>query len=232
MASTGVAQLKRLAAEKAVELVRDGMRVGLGTGSTAQFAVQRLGELLREGKLRDIVGVPTSEATERQAREEGIPLARLEEVEALDLAIDGADEADPHFNLVKGWGAALLREKMVEQLARRLVIVVDDSKLVDALGRRGVPVEVVQFGWQHTARQLAALGCEAQLRRTVAGEPVVTDNGNYIVDCKFADGIRDCAGVAAAMKGMCGVVEHGLFLGMASDVVCASEAGVRFLERQ
>lgn len=226
-----VAALKRLAGEQAANLVKSGMRVGLGTGSTTQFAVARLGERLRSGELRDIVGVPTSEATAQQARELGIPLSTLQETPVLDIAIDGADEVDPRFQLVKGWGAALLREKMVELCARRLVIIVDDSKLVPVLGKRGVPVEVVRFGAEHVRRQLAALGCSAELRKGGDGDLLVTDNGNYIVDCAFPDGIADPAATAAQIAAICGVVEHGLFLNMASDVICAAADGVRLLER-
>lgn len=231
MSAASASALKKLAGEKAAGLVRSGMRIGLGTGSTTKFAVDRIGELLQRGELQDVTGVPTSEATAAQARGLGIPCSTLEETPELDLAIDGADEVDPNFQLVKGWGAALLREKMVEVCTRRLVIIVDDSKLVPTLGRRGVPVEVVRFGAEHVRARLAGLGCEAALRREEDGSLLVTDNGNHIVDCRFPDGLDDPAATAARISAVVGVVEHGLFLDMASDVICASADGVRALER-
>lgn len=231
MSAAAAGTLKRLAGEKAASLVKSGMRVGLGTGSTVRFSIEKIGELLQRGELSDVVGVPTSEATAELARTVNIPLSTLEETPDLDVAIDGADEVDPSFQLVKGWGAALLREKMVELCAKRLVIVVDGSKLVPRLGKRGVPVEVVRFGCDHVRRQLASLGCIATLRRAADGQLLVTDNGNHIVDCVFEDGLADAAAIAARISAICGVVEHGLFLSMATDVVCASETGVDFLEK-
>lgn len=220
---------KQAAAEKAVAQVKSGMALGLGTGSTTRFAVAKIGVLWQAGKLTDIVGVPTSEATAQQARSYGIPLTTLNEQPCLDLAIDGADEVSPQFDLIKGLGGALLREKMVETAARRFVVIIDDSKLVTKLGSRGpLPVEVVQFGWLAQVRWLETMGCTVALRGS-ADSPFVTDNGNYILDCTFADGIDNPAALASACTNRVGVVEHGLFLAMVDEVIVADAHGVRML---
>ncbi|RME40657.1 MAG: ribose-5-phosphate isomerase RpiA [Caldilineae bacterium] len=222
--------LKRQAAEEAVKRVTDGMVVGLGTGSTTRFAVAAIGERLRQGELRRIVGIPTSEATAAQARELGIPLGTLAEYPRLDIAIDGADEVDPRLNLTKGWGGALVREKLVEMHADRFVVIVDESKLVSRLGTRGpLPVEVTPFGWEAQARWLAErLGCEVS-RRMAGDTPYLTDNHNYILHCTFPGGIADPYAVESALAGRTGLVGHGLFLGMATDVLVAMKGGVRHL---
>jgi len=233
MAAEGLSQdeLKKQAAGRAVDFVENGMVLGLGTGSTAKLAVARIAERLREGSLRDIVGVPTSEQTAEQARGLGIPLSMLDEHSRVDLAIDGADEVDPNLNLIKGRGGALLREKMVEKAAQRLVIVVDESKLVDGLGVLGpVPVEVVQFCWGYNAMRIKELGCEIVLR--MAGdEPFVTDNKNYILDCHFEGALEDPRATARAIRELPGVIEHGLFLDMADTVVVAGQGGVALRQR-
>lgn len=224
--------LKRLAADKAVEYVKSGMVLGLGTGSTAAFVVDRLGDLLKAGQLSDIVGVPTSKRTEEQATALGIPLANLDTHPRLDLAIDGADEVDPNLDLVKGRGGALLREKMVEAASDRFVVVADDSKLVSGLGGSGLamPVEVVQFCWKYNLVRLQELfgeeGCEAKLRLGGDGKPYVTDNSNYIVDLYFKTPIRDSASAGKEIAALEGVVEHGLFLDMATAVIIAGKDGV------
>ncbi len=224
--------LKREAAERAVDFVQNGMVLGLGSGSTASFAVDAIGARYQSGKLRDIVAVPTSEATGARARRLGIPLATLVEHPVLDLGVDGADEVDPELNLIKGLGGALLREKIVESAARRFVVVVDESKLVNRLGTRGpLPVEVTQFAWEVHARWLAGLGCRAELRRDSSGAPYVTDNGNYIVHGTFPAGIPDPAALARTLVERPGIVEHGLFLGMATDVVVAGANGIRLMAR-
>jgi ribose 5-phosphate isomerase A len=224
--------LKREAAERAVDFVQSGMVLGLGSGSTANFAIDCIGARLRAGALRDIVGVPTSEATAARARRLGIPLSTLIEQPVLDLVVDGADEVDPELNLIKGLGGALLREKIVEIAARRFVVVVDESKLVARLGTRGpLPVEVTQFAWEVHVRWLASLGCRAELRRESGGAPYVTDNANYIVHCTFPAGIPDPAGLARTLIERPGIVEHGLFLGMATDVVVAGSQGIRLMAR-
>ncbi|MEM2870355.1 MAG: ribose-5-phosphate isomerase RpiA [Thermoplasmata archaeon] len=228
-----IEELKALAGRRGAGLVRDGMVVGLGTGSTARHAILALGERVREG-LR-IVGVPTSLESERLARECGIPLTTLDEHPEIDVTIDGADEVDPRLNLVKGLGGALLREKLVALATRREVIVVDGSKLVERLGTRApVPVEVVRFGHTLTARRLAALGCAPALRMagggSAAGGPYVTDNGNLIYDCRFA-GIPDPARLERELRAVPGVVESGIFVGLAHLVIVASAEGVREIRR-
>lgn len=221
---------KRAAAEHAVTLVRSGMRVGLGSGSTARFATQRLAALVRSGTLTDIVGAATSEVTRAEATALGLTLMDDALPDALDLTIDGADEIDPDLNVIKGGGGALLREKIVAQASRRLVIVADDSKLSPRLGTRFfVPVEVLPFGWQAQARYLTSLGAAVALRR-VAESPFLTDQGNYILDCQFGP-IQDVDALAAALERKAGVLEHGLFLGLATDVIVAGPAGVRHLRR-
>lgn len=227
----GADDLKRMAAEQAVEFVRSGMALGLGSGSTALLAIRRLGELLRQGQVRDIVGVPTSEQTAAEARRLGIPLTDLEAHPALDLTIDGADEVDPHLNLIKGGGGALLREKIVAQASRREIIVVDSSKLSPALGTRfAVPVEVIPFGCASQAEYLRSLGAEVLPRRNRDGSLFVTDHGNYILDCRFGP-IADPEGLASRLKARAGIVEHGLFLGLATDVIVASQSGISHLTR-
>ena len=220
---------KQRAGFKAAEFVEDGMAVGLGTGSTAHWLVERLGERVRAG-LR-VRCVPTSRRTEEQARRLGIPLVTLGEVSGLDIAIDGADEIGPDLALVKGGGGALLREKLVASAARRFVVVADASKRVGVLGRFPLPVEVVQFAWELTARRVAAVvGVEPELRLAVGGEPYVTDNGNFILDCRCGS-IQDPAATERALKSLTGVVESGLFVGMAELAVVADEEGLELVGR-
>jgi ribose 5-phosphate isomerase A len=221
--------LKKAAAEKAVEQVKSGMALGLGSGSTSHYAITRIGELLQAGQLTDIVGVPTSQKTAETARAYNIPLTTLGDCLSLDLVIDGADEVDPQLNLIKGLGGAMLREKMVAAVARRVIIVVDQRKLVDKLGTRSpLPIEVVQFGWKLQALWLENLGCTPALRGGEA-EPFITDNGNYILDCTFPNGIDHPFELATTLTERIGVVEHGLFLGMTSQVIVADPSGIRFL---
>ncbi|CAN6465750.1 unnamed protein product [Victoria cruziana] len=225
--------LKRIAAYRAVDCVESGMVLGLGTGSTAAHAIDRIGDLLRNGKLRNIVGVPTSKKTEAQATMVGIPLTDLAHHPVLDLAIDGADEVDPQLNLIKGRGGSLLREKMVEGAARKFVVIVDETKLVQNLGQSGmaVPVETIPFCWQYTARRLQSLfekvGCQAKLRRCGDGsEPFLTDNNNYVVDLFFEGPIGDLQSASEAILGLTGVIEHGMFLGMTTTLIVAGKLGV------
>ena len=224
--------LKRQAARHALRYVRSGMVLGLGTGSTTTYFVEMLAARLQAGELHEIVGVPTSEATAARARALGIPLPTLADHPRLDLAVDGADEVDPALNLIKGLGRALLREKIVEVHADRFVVVVDESKLVSRLGSRGpLPVEIVPFGAAAHVRWLNTLGCRAELWRKADGSPVVTDNGNYLARCWFPQGIADPHTLARALADRPGIVEHGLFLDMATAVVVATPAGVRVMER-
>ena len=227
-----ITQLKLQAAERAAEFVESGMVVGLGHGSTTIFAVRRIAQLLNEGQLRDILGVPCSRQVQEDARRLGIPLTTLDEHPVVDLTIDGADEVDPHLDLIKGGGGALLREKIVAQASRREIIVVDESKLSPALGTRWpVPVEVVPFGWRSQAAYLESLGAQPILRLSSDGTPFQTDQGNLILDCHFGP-ISNPAQLAARLSGRAGVVEHGLFLGLATDVIVAGVEGIRHLKRQ
>jgi ribose 5-phosphate isomerase A len=221
--------LKLAAAKSAVELVKDGMIVGLGTGSTATLAVNEIGARVKQGMR--IIGVPTSERTAAQARSLGIKIVTLEEEPALDLTIDGADQVEqPTLNLIKGYGGALLREKIVASAGKRLVIIVDESKLAPKLWTdKGVPVEIVAFGWQSAALRIAKLGFKPVLRRTPDGEPFRTDGGNFIVDCEF-DPSLSAAPAAEQLDHVVGVVEHGFFIGMTSEVHIAAAAGVRVLK--
>lgn len=224
--------LKRRAAERALEWVEDGMVLGLGTGSTVRHLLELLGERLREGALKDVTGVPTSRDTAERATALGIPLVTLEQEPRLDLALDGADEVDPALHLIKGLGGALLWEKIVASAAERLVILVDDSKLVQRLGEKApLPVEVVPFGWTTHLSYLERLGARAALRVDAAGQPFVTDGGHYILDCRFEGGIPDPVALDEALHRRPGIVETGLFLGMAKAVVVAGEAGVRVIQR-
>ena len=228
-------ELKRQAAERAVELVEDGMKLGLGTGSTARLVLEAIAARRQQGELGDIVGVPTSTATRDHARELEIPLATLDEETHLDLTLDGADEVDPHLDLIKGLGGALLWEKIVASATDRLVIVVDESKLVERLGQRSpLPVEVVPFGWTTLVDPVRAMGGELELREGDAGDgaPFLTDGGHYIVDCTFPGGMQDASRIEEKLKAWPAVVETGLFLEMADTVVVAGHEGVRLLRRE
>ena len=230
--SADTVELKQKAGWQAVDFVESGMVVGLGHGSTAIFAVRCIAQLLREGRLQDVLGVPCSRRVEGEAQQLGIPLTTLDEHPVVDLTIDGADEVDPDLNLIKGGGGALLREKIVAQASRREIIVVDESKLSPALGTHWpVPVEVVPFGWRAQVIYLETLGAEPTLRLSSDGTPFKTDQGNLILDCRFGP-IPDPAQVAARMNERAGIVEHGLFLGLATDVIVAGAEGIRHLRRE
>ena len=221
------AALKELAAEAAVAEVQDGMVVGLGTGSTAALAVAALGRRVAAG-LR-VVGIPTSDRTAAQAIALGIVLTTLAAHPTIDLTIDGADEVHTGtLDLIKGLGGALLREKIVASSSRRMIVIVDGSKLVTALGGVRLPIEIVPFGWQTTRARLAAIMPDLVLRQR-DGEPYVTDNGNYMLDA--AGPIPDPAALATQLKAVTGVVDHGLFIGIASRIIAATEGGLHILER-
>lgn len=212
---------KRLAAEKAVEYIKNGMIVGLGTGSTAYWAIREIGQRVSEGLAIQVV--PTSKQSEAQARRLGIPIVTFAEIAAIDITIDGADEVDGQLNVIKGGGGALLREKIVASVSKELIIIVDEDKKVGHLGQFPLPVEVVPFGHESTLRKLRALGCEAALRMHEE-HPVITDNGNYTIDCRFGP-IGNPAELHAAINGIVGVVDNGLFIGMANLVIVGCEDG-------
>lgn len=228
----GPDDLKRLAAERALALVEPGMRLGLGTGSTATHFVRALGRRVR-GEGLDVVGVPTSEATHRLAVECGVPLTTLDESPELDLTVDGADEIDADLRLIKGGGGALLREKIVAAASARMVVIADRTKLVDRLGAFPLPVEAVAFGHRTTAlrleRILIRLGLDGEIAlRGGAGAPARTDNGNYILDCALGT-IPDPERLADSLAGIPGIVEHGLFIGICTGAILAGSDGVEVL---
>ena len=231
MTASSPTALKQAAAYRAVEFVESGMTVGLGHGSTAAFAVERLAERLAEGRLVNILAVPCSLEVERLARGLGIPLTTFEQHPAIDLTIDGADEVDPHLDLIKGGGGALLREKVVASVSRREIIVVDESKLSERLGTRfALPVEVVPFACAVVSRFLTHLGATVTVRATAAGQPFRTDQGNGILDCRFGP-IRNAHDLARRLDAQPGIVEHGLFIALATDLVVADRSGVHHRAR-
>jgi len=227
--------LKRQAAARALEEVRDGMRLGLGTGSTAKHFVELLGERVRAGL--NVVGVPTSEVTRADAERCGIRLTTLDDIDRLDLTVDGADEIDPALNAIKGGGGALLREKIVASASDRMIVIADDSKWVDVLGRFPLPVEVIPFGLAATQRELgdafAKSGVSGQmvLRKGKDGHVFVTDGGHWIIDAHLGR-IADAPRLATHLSAIPGVVEHGLFIGIAKAAVLAGAQGIRFVEQR
>jgi ribose 5-phosphate isomerase A len=224
------AKLKQDAAEFAVQFVESGMVVGLGTGSTAIYATRKIGALLRDGSLKDITGFATSKATQDEAEHLGIPMMDSSLPLKINVTIDGADEVDPQFNLIKGGGGALFHEKVVAQASDREIIVVDDSKLSKCLGTLHVlPVEVSPFGWRSQFRYLESLGARPVIRKNSDGSQYVTDSGNMILDCDFGP-IADPVDLAAKLGARAGIIEHGLFIGITSDLVVATADGVRNLK--
>ena len=226
---------KRQAAARALEEVRDGMTLGLGTGSTAKHFVELLGEQVRAGL--KIVGVPTSEATRADALRCGIALTTLDEIDRLDLTVDGTDEVDPALDLIKGGGGAMLREKIVAAASDRMIVIADDSKWVEALGRFPLPVEVVPFGLAATQRAMATAFAESGVsgqmvvRKAKEGHVFVTDGGHWIVDAHLGR-IQDAPRLAGLLSAIPGVVEHGLFIGLARTAVLAGAQGIRVVERR
>ena len=219
---------KRNAAEEAVKLVGNGMVVGLGTGTTAEIAVDLLGKKLSEDF--QIIGMPTSIQTKLQAEKLGIKLIGIDEADTIDLAIDGADEVSPDMSLIKGLGGALLREKKVEKKAKELIIIVDEGKMVQKLGRGELPVEVSSNDYETIGSKIEALGCEASLRIEKDGTPFVTDNQNYIYHCTFVDGIEDPASLDASLQSIEGVKDTGLFLNMATKVIVGNDKGIQIIQ--
>ncbi|TCS84373.1 ribose-5-phosphate isomerase RpiA [Tepidibacillus fermentans] len=212
---------KQLVGEKAVDYIKDGMVVGLGTGSTVYWTIQKLGQLVKEGL--SIKGIPTSVRTEELAKELGIPLTDFASVDRIDVTIDGADEIDSELNLIKGGGGALLREKIVAAASAQLIIVADESKLVKQLGQFPLPVEVIPFGWENTMKKIAEFGCQPRLR-LVDDKPDITDNGNYILDCKF-DKITKPEQLNKELNTIPGVVENGLFPNIANMFLIGKKDG-------
>jgi ribose 5-phosphate isomerase A len=228
-------ELKRQAAARALEHVQDGMKLGLGTGSTAKHFVDLLGEKVRAGL--KVIGVPTSEATRIQAEQCGIRLTTLDDIDRLDLTVDGADEIDPALNAVKGGGGALLREKIVAAASDRMIVIADETKWVDVLGRFPLPVEVIPFGLAATQRAMAGAFAESGvsgqmvLRKGKDGHVFVTDGGHWIVDAHLGQ-IADAPRLAGLLNPIPGVVEHGLFIGLASTAMLAGPQGIRVIERR
>ncbi|MEW9674849.1 ribose-5-phosphate isomerase RpiA [Lentibacillus sp. L22] len=209
--------------EKAVTYIKDGMTVGLGSGSTVNWMLKKLGERVQEGLT--MKGIPTSTKTEKLAKAYGIPLTSFAEIDRIDLAIDGADEVDENLNLIKGGGGSLLREKIVDARAKQLLIIVDESKQVTRLGKFPLPIEVVPFGWEMVAKEIANLGGKPQLRK-LGNDIFVSDNGNYILDCAFNE-IDRPGQLHNQLKALTGVVETGLFINMADQVITATEKGIK-----
>ena len=215
--------MKKLAGEKAVEYVEDGMIVGLGTGSTVKYSIEKLGKLVKDGL--NIIGIPTSLRTKKLATELGIIVESINEHPVIDITIDGADEVDPALNLIKGGGGALTQEKIVAYHSKMEIIVVDESKIVKALGIDfPLPVEITRFGWEATKKSIEEMGCTAE-RRTIMGEAYITDNQNYIIDCDF-DKIDNPEELEQALNNIPGVVENGLFVGLIDEVIVGSKQGI------
>jgi ribose 5-phosphate isomerase A len=222
---------KQRAAEAALSYITSGMTLGLGTGSTAKLFIDALGAAMKENKLSGIRGVPTSNASETQARGLGIPIVALAQAGRIDIDVDGADEVDPHLNLIKGLGGALLREKIIAQNSKQMIVICDSSKRVETMGTHApLPVEVTPFEHEMQAKFIQTLGAQPVLRCGADGKPFVTDNGNYIYDCRF-NGISDPSAVQERLKSRAGIVETGLFLDLATVALIADGKGVETLKR-
>lgn len=220
-------QQKKIAAEKATEEIRDGLIVGLGTGSTVYYALLKIGKMVRNGL--NIIGIPTSEGTEKIAIEQGIPLSTLANHPTIELTIDGADEVDARLNLIKGGGAALVREKIIANASKRILIVVDESKVSRVLGTSfALPVEIVQFGWEATQREVNKVCGKSDIRGGIEN-PLITDNGNYILDCHF-DGMPEPEKIEVQLNNIPGVVENGIFVNRANKVIVGSPDGIQYME--
>lgn len=224
-------ELKKLAAIEAVKHVKSNMVLGLGTGSTTKFALEEIGKMLHQASIENIVGIPSSVHTENLARKLGIPLTSINEHPHIDLTIDGADEVDKYLNLIKGGGGALLREKVLAQNSKENIIIIDDSKLSNKLGEKwSVPVEVLAFALESERIFMEDLGAKVKLRLDTNGNPFITDEGNRILDANFGM-IQNPFELGSKLNGRAGVVEHGLFIHLATKIIIASEEGIRFLEK-
>ena len=223
---------KQKAAEAAMNYIQSGMAIGLGTGSTADCFIIALADAIRSGRVRDVRAVPTSKKSEQRAQELGIPLATLVQCPLTEVTVDGADEIAPNLDLIKGLGGALLREKVVAQNSKKLVIIADEGKVSQGLGLKSpLPVEVTQFGYETQDPFLRSLGTDPKLRMTASGAIFVTDNGNYIYDCHFKEGLKNAADFEAKLKHRAGIVESGLFLTMAAVAIVGSDNGVREIRK-
>ncbi|GLV64386.1 ribose-5-phosphate isomerase A [Bacillus mycoides] len=216
--------LKQLAGEYAADFVKNGMKVGLGTGSTVYWTIQKLGKRVQEGL--SIQAVPTSKETEVLAKQLAIPLISLNETDILDLTIDGADEINNDLQLIKGGGGALLREKIVATSSEKLIIIADESKIVSHLGTFPLPIEIIPFSWKQTEKKVQSIGCETRLRMKDGG-PFITDNGNFIIDCIFTNKILNPNDTNKELKMITGVVETGLFINMTSTAIIGTENGIK-----
>jgi ribose 5-phosphate isomerase A len=220
---------KEIAANKAVESIKDGMIVGLGSGSTAEFAIRKIAQLYKAGSLENISGVPSSIRTEKMSRELGIPLTDFSKISEIDLTIDGADEVDHQLNLIKGGGGALLREKILIQASKRVIIIIDESKLSKNLGTKWpLPIEVLPFAWQNEANYLKNLGAKIELRHLLKTKIYVTDQKNYIIDADFGS-IPEPGVLNQRLNMRAGIIEHGLFVDLASEIIIGGKEGVTYL---
>ncbi len=223
--------LKKIAAEKAVEFIESGMVVGLGTGSTAVFAVRKIGELLQSGELKNIVGIPSSTATEKEAMRNNVQLTTFDKTQYINITIDGADEVDTELNLIKGGGGALLREKILAQASNKNIIIVDESKLSAKLGTKwALPVEVIKFAAQVEKKYLESIGASVRLRIDEYGRTFITDEGNWILDADFGK-IYNPTKLAMDLEARAGIVEHGLFIGTTFKVIAASNSGIKIISK-
>ena len=222
---------KKIAAEKAVEFIKDGMIVGLGSGSTAEFATRKIAQLYKDESLKKIKGIPSSKKTEKLARRLGIPLTDFSKISGIDLTIDGADEVDRQLNLIKGGGGALLREKILIQASKQVIIIIDESKISKKLGKKWpVPIEVLPFGWENEAKYLERFKARIKLRRTSNNKIYLTDQKNYILDADFGI-IRHPEDLNLKLNQRAGIIEHGLFVEMVSDIIIAGKKGVTHLRQ-
>ncbi|GAB4372915.1 MAG: ribose-5-phosphate isomerase RpiA [Calditrichia bacterium] len=228
---SNTALYKKQAAEKAVDYITDGMVVGLGTGTTAQYALIKISAILKSGKLKSIVGIPSSINAAHLAQDLGIPLSSLDHHPELDIVIDGADEVDAQLNLIKGGGGALLREKILAHISKQVIIVVDESKLSEKLGtKHSVPVEVLPFAWRPVSNYITSLGARAILRTQKDGSTYKTDQDNLILDCNFGQ-LDNPEEIAGKLKSFPGIIEHGLFLGLTTEVIVAGPQGIQHLRK-
>jgi ribose 5-phosphate isomerase A len=225
------ADYKKMAAEHAVRYIKSGMTIGLGHGSTTIYAVRLIADLLGKNELSDIIGIPCSREVEQEAQKLGIYTSTLNEFPLIDITIDGADEVDPDLNLIKGGGGALLREKLIAQATKRQIIVIDDTKLSPQLGSKwAVPIEVIPYGWRTQIKYLENLGGVPKLRHQKNRKPFITDQQNYILDTNFGP-IKDLEHLAEQLKTRTGLVEHGLFLGLTTEVIVAGPKGIRSIKK-